>query len=1273
MGGRDGSTLQIGCKAPPRVRRPSYGARMRVSVLGPLQVTVDRSPVEVAGPLPRRLLALLAAAGGRPVSVDALIDGLWAEQPPASARQTLQSHVARLRRAVGARRVDGAPSGYRLQVEPDDIDALAFPLAVRRARELASPGERAATLRAALELWRGPAYVEFLDSLPLAAEAVRLEELRGDALQERWEAELGCPDITPPVAELEALVRTYPTREGLWSLLMHALYRAGRQADALETFQRARRVLVAEIGIEPGPALRAMESRVLAQDPTLVPSPSHVVVPAAAASPKARSHRRPVVVLAVELVVAADDPEDSASQSARLWETVAGIGRAHGAYVQPERGGVVLLFFGVPVAHEDDAQRAIDAAAALAAEMTGASAPRLGLAAGEALVTARADGYDVVGRPVAEADRLRSRAGPGEVLVDHAARRLLGGADVGDAESQFVGRERDVALLRSACEKVTAESDVQVVIVVGEAGLGKSRLIRELQWSTSADVQWLVTRCRPYGDAGALAPLADLVRAQLGLESDDDAGAGSALASQLPGLGAQMVEHITQLVDGDAPATAQHGTGLSAAVRAWLTEVATLRPTAIVVEDLHWASPTLLELLEELTNGLHAVPLLVVVSTRPELLDRRTGWGARATTLRLAPLPDDVIAQLLEPAGDRANELVQRSGGVPLYAEQLLSWSEQSEGEAPPTLRSLLHARLDTLPDDSRQLLEIAAVAGPAVWSDELNGLVSADFDLDGSIDVDRATNLLIRRHFLRRVRPSQRAGQDEFVFWHDLLRETAEARLPRIVRARRHLAVAQWWAERSDAPPQRVDHAANTAFDLACTAGDTELMTHARPLACAAAFRAGCSLEGVDTPAALRQLHRAFELCDDDALRIRIRYWLGAALHDNRQFASAADELTTALDALLAEGDPLAVDALLFLAATLFNLGRPFEPVEKAARSLVHTLPPSDAAVRNLATLAMLRLIAQTQTSLHEAQDLAGQAIAMADQYGCGGDALAHVIRGRARLSLGDGDGLQELESGLDEVLRQESGAIALGTRQWLAGALHHWRGPAAELTARRELEQMARERGLEFIVSSGIAEDIRVLCELGRYEQALALSEVTLDLDEAQTRWVVVQRALALLDVGRIDTQTVAEVAATPPADPHDLRHVLGVAAVVTTAALDSGDPAKAREVLSGLGELQRFVERDGAVELLPRVVRLAIRAGCPEVVRGITDVATVDTPLRRLIAVTIEGLTRAVDGDEDRAVELLRKAEEGWAALDFAAEAGAVHDDLANFTHRKPAERR
>ena len=1291
---------------------------MWVGVLGPLEVRAEGQPVDVPGPIPRRLLALLATRPGRFVPLGALVDIVWGDDPPAAARATLQSHVARLRRALGSSgSIAAGPAGYQLAVDAADVDAFAFAASVRYGHEALAGGDpvaAATALSAGLALWRGPAFAEFGGCATLDAEGARLEQLRLDALQWRIEAELADGVIAPPVGELEALVREHPTREGLWALLMRALYRTGRQADALDAYRRARRALVEELGIEPGRQLRETERLVLAHDPSLdsppsaptrrvaVSAPEPLPVPRAVPEPQAVSsaepepaaERRWVVVAVVELPGGAADPEQVAEQNRAFRDHVRDRVVAYGGVVCAVTGGTIVAIFGAPVAHEDDAVRAVRAVRAAIRDWPLGPAPRGGVSAGEVVVTGEVPGGAVSGLPLTKADRLRTLAQPGDLIVDESVRPLLRPTEaepVPDAEppawrltglaaagpaaaaARFVGRSRDLAVLRAAFDKTAEERAPQLVTILGEAGIGKSRLAAELRQALETydgDVLWRVGYCRPYGDGTSLSALADIVKAHAGItDTDTTETAMAKIRAALPkGERRDLEPRLAPLVGAD-PGVTQSRFESFAAWRRFIEIIAVRAPAVLVIEDLHWAAPMLLDFLEDLVAGVADVPVLVVATARPELLDSRPGWGADAATMRLSPLPEPDVAAILDALlgatpGDGPGELVARCGGVPLYAEQFAQLAAQQDAPAvPPTLAAVIGARLDTLSREHRAVLQTAAVAGSPFWADEMGALTAAPAE-----SIAAALNALVRRQFLRRINPSSRPGHAEFVFWHDLVRDAAEGRLTRLDRARRHVAVAQWWeaaaSERSGEFADRIAHHAGTAHDLATAAGDAELAMRASGPACEAAAAAGARLLGIDTAGALRLLARALELSDQQSpLRARILCWYGTALSDARQFERAESVLTAAVQLLERLDDPLRVDAIMFQLLVFFALGRDWGPGVKAALRAAEALPPSREAARILSALAMTELIGQSSGSLRNAISFADRAIAMAASHGTGGDALARVVRGRARLSLGDGGGMDELEPGLDEVLRYESGSLAIGARMWFAGALHHWRGPTAERKARQELEVLAESRGLQFITSMSIAEEVRVLYELGCFDEAIALAERIHEADvEAQPRWGTVQRALALLDTGALDDATVEDVRRAPPADEGDLRHILGVALVCAAAATHRGHPAQAVTLLRELGDPQRFVDRDGAVELLPRLVRTAIAAGCPETVTGLREIAAVPTPLRLQIAATVDGLIEEIHGRPAAAAEHLRDAASGWEALDYRVEAAFTHADLA-----------
>ena len=240
-------------------------------VLGPVQVLEDGEPINIGGPKPRTLVALLVARAGESISSDFLIDALWGEDVPEAAANTLQSYVSRLRRAVGPTTIVSTGSGYRLEVADDAIDAHRFEALVAEAQPLleSDAAQASLLLDEALGLWKGRAFERTDAAEVLRPEITRLEELRLGAFEARFEAELTLGRHGAAVGEIEALLVEHPWRERLWAQVMTALYRSGRQGEALRAYQRAHRILGEELGIEPSAELRRLEEQILLQDPDL--------------------------------------------------------------------------------------------------------------------------------------------------------------------------------------------------------------------------------------------------------------------------------------------------------------------------------------------------------------------------------------------------------------------------------------------------------------------------------------------------------------------------------------------------------------------------------------------------------------------------------------------------------------------------------------------------------------------------------------------------------------------------------------------------------------------------------------------------------------------------------------------------------------------------------------------------------------------------------------------------------------------------------------------
>ena len=242
------------------------GDGLEFRILGPLEAFKDGRPLELGGQKQRALLALLLLEEGRVVATDRLIDSLWGEHPPRTAATSLQNFVSQLRKLLGSQTIQTKPPGYVLRLEPGRLDLHRFTTLVEQAREAPDPASRAAMLREALAIWRDAPLADFVYEAFAQGEIGRLEELRLVALEQRIDADLELERHAEVIPELETLVRQYPLRERLRGQLMLALYRTGRQADALHAYQEARRAMVGELGIEPSPALQELHASILRQD-----------------------------------------------------------------------------------------------------------------------------------------------------------------------------------------------------------------------------------------------------------------------------------------------------------------------------------------------------------------------------------------------------------------------------------------------------------------------------------------------------------------------------------------------------------------------------------------------------------------------------------------------------------------------------------------------------------------------------------------------------------------------------------------------------------------------------------------------------------------------------------------------------------------------------------------------------------------------------------------------------------------------------------------------
>jgi class 3 adenylate cyclase/tetratricopeptide (TPR) repeat protein len=514
-------------------------------------------------------------------------------------------------------------------------------------------------------------------------------------------------------------------------------------------------------------------------------------------------HRKTVTVLFCDVTGSTSlgesvDPEALRALLARYFEQMKTLVERHGGTVEKFIGDAVMAVFGVPVVHEDDALRAVRTAVDMreALPELGVQA-RIGVNTGEVVVGT--EERLATGDAVNVAARLEQAAQPGEVLIGEstlalvrdavevepvepldlkgksapvAAYRVLRVHDAPERQhgERFVGRVRELALIREAWERVQAEQSCEQVTLVGDAGVGKSRLATEVLALVEARV--VRGRCLPYGEGITYWPVIEVLK-QLALLPPEEAA----------------VAAIRSLLGETEAATSAEE--IAWAFRKTLEHAAAERPLVVVFDDIHWGEETFLDLVEHVALLSSGTAILLVCIGRPELAERRPAWPV---TLRLEPLADEDVEELIPGgiAGELREKIARAAGGNPLFIAEMLAMAGEAAGEVvvPPTLQALLAARLDQLELGERSVLERGAVEGEIFHRGAVQALAPEETQVTPRLAA------LVRKELIRPDR-TQLAGEDGFRFRHLLIRDAAYDGLPKSVRAELHARFAAWLEER--------------------------------------------------------------------------------------------------------------------------------------------------------------------------------------------------------------------------------------------------------------------------------------------------------------------------------------------------------------------------------------------------------------------------------------------------------------------------------------------
>lgn len=1056
--------------------------------------------------------------------------------------------------------------------------------------------------------------------------------------------------------------------------------------------------------------------------------------PLGAPTAPAREERRVVTILFADLAgftsrSAELDPEDVRAFLVPYYKTLAAEITGHGGTVERYLGDGVMALFGAPTAHEDDPDRAVRAALRILERVPALGLDlhaRVGINTGDILFAAAGAGREdaVTGDPVNTAARLQAlapvdgvvvgeptyratarvfeyaelppvtvkgRAQPIRVFHAIAPRARLGIDLTKTHDSPFVGREIDLSLLKGLFDKTMAAVSVQLVTVVGEAGIGKSRIVAELGAYVDARpvlVTWRQGRCLPYGEGISFWALGEIVKGHAGiLDSDSPEVAAGKLEAVLP-EGSERPWFRQRLLPLLGIGASSQGAReeFFAAWRRFLEHLAEERPSVLVFEDLHWADDALLDFLEHLADRAEGVPLLVVGTARPELFERHPDYanGLRNTTrINLAPLTRDettrLIAALLESTAIPAEiqrPILDRAGGNPLYAEEFVrllkdtnllvkkgsNWElrEGAEAPFPDSVHALIAARLDRLPTNTKSMLADAAVVGKVFWAGAVAHM--GERDLAG---VTATLSELSRKELVRPARRSSIEGEAEYAFWHVLARDVAYGQIPRATRASRHVAAARWIESTA---PERVEDLADvlayhytTALELARAAGQAERARDLEAPALRFLSLAGERALGLDTTAAFASLERALVLAPPGHLeRPEALTRFGEAALQAGRIAEAAAALEEAAASFQARGDlPASARAMLLLGRALRALGDPRTwtlPVEALAP--LEALGPSLDLVAALTEVAASEAIqGRSEGGVRDAE----RALALAEELGLDRPARALGFRGLARANLGDTGGLADMREAIALAIQAGQGREVALLHNNLAMQLWVFDGPAAALEVQREGIGFARARGLTEMADATTASTLDPLVDAGELDDALEVAaDVAERLEASGGMWdlIPVRAAQARIMALRGRAADVAgslawlESAARGTEDPHLVVLSLGSSAL---ARVGIGQDEAAAALLAEVVAFPGTRDTPYYPAFLPAMVRTALAIGEPALAaRLVVDFEPLYPYAEHALVAANAALTEA-SGDLRGASDAYAEAADRWGRFGVVSEEG------------------
>jgi class 3 adenylate cyclase/tetratricopeptide (TPR) repeat protein len=892
--------------------------------------------------------------------------------------------------------------------------------------------------------------------------------------------------------------------------------------------------------------------------------------------------RKLATVLFVDLVgstalVSGTDPEVARRRVQQYFDRVQQCVISHGGIVEKFAGDAVMAAFGIPQAHEDDAERAIRAALAIidsVAEL-GLEA-RVGVESGEVVVDSVESTF-ATGEAVNVAARLQQAGEPNTILIGSGAHRLTLGCfeveDEGPIEARgisepvwtyrvtgatrteatrhfsapLVGREAELDLLQNTYARSVRDRRSHLFTIFGDPGVGKSRLAREfIDGLESATV--LFGRALPYGEGVTYSALADMVKIAAGIADDDPLD--EALEKLRDCCPDEAVADLMGLASGvlQAVQAERQQQEIAWAARAWAEKLAEPQPLVLVFEDIHWGEEPLLELVEHLGTWVRGVPLLLLCLARPELLDIRPGWGGgrvRATAIELEPLGATESEALIDAliAGDELSAparaaLLEKTEGNPLFVEETIRMLSEANGAAveriPDTLQALIAARIDHLPPGEKSVLQRAAVIGRTFWAGAVEYLGG-----DGDAELDPLLQDLLLREFVLNEPRSTISGEDAYRFKHVLIREVAYGGLSKTARARHHRRFAEWLGERAkeemlEVRAYHLDQATSLLAELD-GAPPAELAAEAADALAHAGKRA---LAREANATARRLLHRSVEL--EPTLRRRFEAARAAwRMHD---FPVVSNEMEDVLLGAREEGNKeLEARALTALAEVALLREGDVARTEQLARKAVEVSEDDES---RFDALGILETAAWWRGHLRKAEGYAEEQLEIArrlERQDLESDALLQLAT--IYTSRREGERAEPLIEQAIE-LAEHSGSLSVKAKALSArGELHAFRGQHEEALAEYG---RARDIYAEIGAGTNIARSLmrigRMLDRRGEVVEAEKLFREAIrilqPLEDIGTLCEV-QRSLAeaLLKQGKIDAAEVYALKAMATVGPQDV----------------------------------------------------------------------------------------------------------------------------------------